>query len=256
MTMAIHVTDQLRAFLLAVLLGAAAGIFYDLLRAARRRYPRLTAPLDLLCCVCVGTALFLFTLRQADGQLRGFILLGAAGGGVLFFSTLSGPLRPVWDFWLERGVEFFQLLTLPVKQAAALWKKFVRRAKTLFYFQAKYATIQKRGRRDSLLKEAGPMAKHKNGTVSKLSGGVLFWLLILLTLAALGWTLHSVQTQVRAAEAERDRYAQQVALTEQSNTALRDDIAEGATDEKMKELAREELGWTDPDEYVFYDRSN
>ena len=42
----------------------------------------------------------------------------------------------------------------------------------------------------------------------------------------------------------------------QSNDALRADIAEGATDEKMKDLARDELGWTDPDEYVFYDKSN
>lgn len=254
--MAIQITDQLRGFLLAVLLGAAAGIFYDLLRAVRRRYPRSTVPLDLLCCLCSGTALFLFTLRQADGRLRGFILLGAVGGGVLFFSTLSGPLRPVWDFWLERCVEFCRLLTLPGRKTVALWKKIARRAKTLFYFLRKYATIHKRENRHSPAKEAGPMAGNKNGAVRKLSGGLLFWILILLMLAALGWTLHSVQAQVRAAEAERDRYAQQVAQTEQINEALRDDIAEGATDEKMKELAREELGWTDPDEYVFYDRSN
>lgn len=42
----------------------------------------------------------------------------------------------------------------------------------------------------------------------------------------------------------------------QDNEALRADIAEGATDEKMEELARNELGWTDSNEYVFYDKSN
>ena len=41
-----------------------------------------------------------------------------------------------------------------------------------------------------------------------------------------------------------------------SNETLKADIDEGVTDEKMKELARDELGWTDPDEYVFYDKSN
>lgn len=100
------------------------------------------------------------------------------------------------------------------------------------------------------------MAKQKAGRTKKASGGILLWLLILLLLAALGWTLRTVQAQVRAAEAEKDRYAQQVTQLQQDNESLRADIAEGATDEKMKELARDQLGWTDPNEYVFYDRSN
>lgn len=83
--MAIHVTEQLRTFLLSILLGLGAGVLYDLLRAVRLRHPRLTAPLDLLYCQAVGLAVFLFVLRQSDGQLRGFILLGGLGGGVLFF---------------------------------------------------------------------------------------------------------------------------------------------------------------------------
>ena len=43
--MAIHVTEQLRTFLLSILLGLGAGVLYDLLRAVRLRHPRLTAPL-------------------------------------------------------------------------------------------------------------------------------------------------------------------------------------------------------------------
>ena len=78
--MAIHVTEQLRTFLLSILLGLGAGVLYDLLRAVRLRHPRLTAPLDLLYCQAVGLAVFLFVLRQSDGQLRGFILLGGLGG--------------------------------------------------------------------------------------------------------------------------------------------------------------------------------
>ena len=70
--MAIHVTEQLRTFLLSILLGLGAGVLYDLLRAVRLRHPRLTAPLDLLYCQAVGLAVFLFVLRQSDGQLRVF----------------------------------------------------------------------------------------------------------------------------------------------------------------------------------------
>ena len=130
--MAIHVTEQLRTFLLSILLGLGAGVLYDLLRAVRLRHPRLTAPL-------------LFVLRQSDGQLRGFILLGGLGGGVLFFSLLSRPLRPVWDFWMDRWMELFQFLSLPGRFCAAVCKKFAFQAKTLFYFLRKYATIHIEG---------------------------------------------------------------------------------------------------------------
>ena len=107
--------------------------------------PRLTAPLDLLYCQAVGLAVFLFVLRQSDGQLRGFILLGGLGGGVLFFSLLSRPLRPVWDFWMDRWMELFQFLSLPGRFCAAVCKKFAFQAKTLFYFLRKYATIHIEG---------------------------------------------------------------------------------------------------------------
>lgn len=123
----------------------APGSWYDLLRAVRLRHPRLTAPLDLLYCQAVGLAVFLFVLRQSDGQLRGFILLGGLGGGVLFFSLLSRPLRPVWDFWMDRWMELFQFLSLPGRFCAAVCKKFAFQAKTLFYFLRKYATIHIEG---------------------------------------------------------------------------------------------------------------
>ena len=143
--MAIHVTEQLRTFLLSILLGMGAGILYDLLRAVRLRRPRMTALMDLLYCHTVGLAVFLFVLRQSDGQLRGFILLGSTGGCILFFSLLSRPLRPIWDFWLERWIELFQLLSLPGRLCAAVCKKFAFQVKTLFYFFKKYATIHIEG---------------------------------------------------------------------------------------------------------------
>ena len=93
--MGFQIADQLRPFLLAVLLGLGAGLWYDLLRAVRLRLPRLTGAADLLYCLTAGTALFLFVLRQAEGQLRGFVLLGAGGGCILFFTLFSdsGPIN-------------------------------------------------------------------------------------------------------------------------------------------------------------------
>lgn len=100
------------------------------------------------------------------------------------------------------------------------------------------------------------MAKDARRTAKKRPGGLLLRLVLLLVLVAIGWQLNSLRIQVSEAQAEKDRTAQQVEALKQSNEALRADIAEGATDEKMKDLARNELGWTDPNEYVFYDQSN
>lgn len=254
--MAIHVTEQLRTFLLSILLGLGAGVLYDLLRAVRLRHPRLTAPLDLLYCQAVGLAVFLFVLRQSDGQLRGFILLGGLGGGVLFFSLLSRPLRPVWDFWLDRWMELFQFLSLPGRFCAAVCKKFAFQAKTLFYFLRKYATIHIEGVWKPLRKGGMSMAKPVKPAKKKKSGNLLVHVVLLLLLATVGWRLYALQGQVRAAQAERDQYARQVENVQQENETLRSDIAEGPTEEKMKELAREELGMIDSNSYLFLDRSN
>lgn len=254
--MAIHVTEQLRTFLLSILLGLGAGVLYDLLRAVRLRHPRLTAPLDLLYCQAVGLAVFLFVLRQSDGQLRGFILLGGLGGGVLFFSLLSRPLRPVWDFWIDRWMELFQFLSLPGRFCAAVCKKFAFQAKTLFYFLRKYATIHIEGVWKPLRKGGMSHGKARQTRKKKKSGNLLVHVVILLLLATVGWRLYALQGQVRAAQAERDQYARQVENVQQENETLRSDIAEGPTEEKMKELAREELGMIDSNSYLFLDRSN
>ena len=87
------------------------------------------------------------------------------------------------------------------------------------------------------------MAKGASKPAKKRSGGLLIHVAILLILMAIGWQLYSLRSQVAGAQAEKDRTAQQVETLKQSN-------------EKMKDLARDELGWTDPDEYVFYDKSN
>ena len=100
------------------------------------------------------------------------------------------------------------------------------------------------------------MARAGRQPKKRSRGSVLTKLLILVILAAIGLQLRSLHSQVQDAQAQRDALTAQVQAQEQENAALAADIAEGATDEKMKDLARDELGWTDPDEYVFYDKSN
>lgn len=86
--------------------------------------------------------------------------------------------------------------------------------------------------------------------------GLLTKVVILALLAAIGWQLHDLQDQVENARAQRDYYAAQVQEQQQENDALKADIAEGVTPEKIEEIARDELGLVTPGEYVIYDTSN
>jgi len=76
-------------------------------------------------------------------------------------------------------------------------------------------------------------------------------LLIVTLLAALACKVYVLQEQVSDAEAEKARIAAEVECMRQENDALSADIEEGCTPEKMQEIARRELGWVLPGEYVF-----
>ena len=99
------------------------------------------------------------------------------------------------------------------------------------------------------------MAK-KQQKKTRPHAGLLTKLVIVALLAAIGWQLYDLRGQVEHAEAEKDRYAQQVEERTRENQSLEADIAEGPTSEKMEEIARNELGLVTPGEYVFFDTSN
>ena len=84
-----YVSQQLMLFARSILLGMGIALVYDLLRPVRQRCPGLLWLLDGAYCLVSALGLGLFLLRQSDGELRLYVLLGAAGGVVLFFSMLS-----------------------------------------------------------------------------------------------------------------------------------------------------------------------
>ena len=95
------------------------------------------------------------------------------------------------------------------------------------------------------------MAKYKRAGVVRIRTGLLARLLIVILLAALVCKVYALREQVSDAEAERDRVAARVESLRQENDALNADILEGCTPEKMQEIARRELDWVLPGEYVF-----
>ena len=81
--------------------------------------------------------------------------------------------------------------------------------------------------------------------------GLLTKLVIVILLVAMSWQLYDLRDQLQMAKAEKEAYQQQVAEQQQKNDALAADIAEGPTAEKIEEIARNELGYVKPGEYVF-----
>ena len=100
------------------------------------------------------------------------------------------------------------------------------------------------------------MAKKKEAAGKNrriLRAGPLTKLLLLVLLLGIGWQLYRLQSQVEAAQVEKDLLAGQVEAKRQENSALAADIAAGGTQEKMEEIARNELGMVFPGEYVLCD---
>ena len=81
--------------------------------------------------------------------------------------------------------------------------------------------------------------------------GFLTKVIIVVLLAAIGWKLYDLQGQIRTAQAENEVYMQRVAEQQQRNDALAADLEDGPTPEKIEEIARNELGYVKPGEYVF-----
>ena len=80
--------------------------------------------------------------------------------------------------------------------------------------------------------------------------------LALVILVAMGWRLSGLRGQLETAKFERDRYQDQVEAMEEKNASLSADIEEGVTDEKIEDIARNDLGMVLPGEYVFYNTGN
>lgn len=100
------------------------------------------------------------------------------------------------------------------------------------------------------------MARAAKKAPVRAKAGFFTKLLILVLLAALGWQLNSLRTQVEAAQAEQQLLSAQVAQQQQENDSLQESINRGGSEDEMKRIAREELGLVLPNEKVFYDTSN
>lgn len=102
-----------------------------------------------------------------------------------------------------------------------------------------------------MAKPVGKKEAHRKSSV-----GVFTKLLILALLLALGWQLYHLREQVQEAQTQKSQLTDQVQQQQQTNNALKADIADGGSQDKMEEIARDQLGMVAPGDKVFYDVSN
>lgn len=137
---------QLAQFFRAILLGATLALLYDLVRALSSLGGKfLEIVLDTSVSLVAALSVFLFVMAE-EGELRLFILLGAGGGAVLFFSVLSGVLRPIWAFWVD-------VFLFPFHLGGVCLKKLYISFKKVFSFCRRWFTIMVAPKLSSCRKE-------------------------------------------------------------------------------------------------------
>ena len=95
------------------------------------------------------------------------------------------------------------------------------------------------------------MARQKKQPRQRVRASLFTKVLLLVLLMGIGWQLVRIHDQVEAAVEEKARLEAQIQAQQQENDALAADIAEGPTEEKIEEIARDELGYVKPGEYIF-----
>ena len=241
-----YVSVQLQQLGAAVALGAAAGLVYDVLRAARlmdRHDRRLTHLLDALFVTLLGLGALWLALVVGDGELRLYMITGVLLGAAAWFLLLSALLlrRPV--IWAEQQL----------KKAAAAAKKgfsFCRRCATIRVEAWRSRSI----RNMSQPQEGGKaMAERKSRKKAKKKISPVVLLVIALLTAVLGVQIVRVYSQLKVARTEESVLSQQLQEQQQENDSLRSDLAKKNDESFIKALARDLLGLAEEGERIFYD---
>ena len=250
--MGVNISQQLLLFLRSVLLGGVLGLLYDLLRPFRRRSDLVWGGiLDVLYGVTAVSGLFFFVMA-GDGELRIFILMGVAGGAVLFFCLLSELMAPLWEFWAA-------LLLTPVGWIKNFLVSLRKNFKKLFSFCKKWFTIistRRRGHRALPVRKgedemAGETKKTAPAKSKKRPSSKLTAIILLALFLGIGIQFLNMYGKLQEAKAEEAAYAAQLADLQETNQRLAEDIANSQDPELIEKVAREDLGMVDTGEKIF-----
>jgi spore cortex biosynthesis protein YabQ len=138
------ITQQMAQAAASLITGAGLGIFYDLLRAFRRRCKAFVVTLALDVVFWIGAALVLFTLGlgPGNGELRIFMLIFVLGGAVLYFLGLSEVVLQILGKIDGFIAKMFEIFFSPLKAFEDKLKKGQQKFKNVFQKSKKWFTIK------------------------------------------------------------------------------------------------------------------
>lgn len=246
------VAAQLKELLLSAALGAAAALFYDLLRGARlldRRDKLLTHLLDGLFSAAVLLAALFLALRLGQGQLRLFMLLGALCGALLWFALFSSLLRSVWELWWTALAASWVLLSRPLLFLLQRMKICWGLIKRGFSFLRTWFTIKC----NRFGEEGENLAGKNSKTKKRRKTSPLLLMVLAVLIVVLAVQVFNVYENLADAKKQEAALNDALALQQQENDALRADLAKKDDENFIKSLARELLGLAEEGERIFYD---
>ncbi|NLM13619.1 MAG: spore cortex biosynthesis protein YabQ [Epulopiscium sp.] len=120
--MIVSISEQAQIFIAAVEAGIIIGIFYDIFRIIRKIIPHPNWVIqleDLIYWIIVSAFMFFVLFNKNYGEIRGFALLGAFLGNVIYFFTFSIFLMKISDwiiYWIKRIIRtLIRIILMPVK---------------------------------------------------------------------------------------------------------------------------------------------
>jgi cell division protein FtsB len=229
------VTRQALEAAAALAMGAAAGLFYDILRVIRRRAPLsfVTAVCDFVFCAVICAALFLLGLTIGGGRARALLGALSALGGALYFLTLSRPM-----LYILQGLA--DLAGLPAAIFIKFAKKIVNLIKKLFNFALGWYIFKER---NVMTGDLRPMKR----------AGLIPKILVFAMIAFLSWLLIGLRGEINRANNHRDELRAEAAKLELENDEMKRRLDRSGDDEIIAEIARDNLGLLMPGEQVYYD---
>lgn len=129
---------QLGQLALALGLGAALGLLFDVLRVPRRHMHRafLRTVLDGVFCLLVGLVVFAFGMAAGTGQVRLFMFLAIAAGWTGYFVWLSGYVFPLLEKFSRLCAQKTRKVTAPgqkiAKKVWIFYKKTLPKSPRMF----------------------------------------------------------------------------------------------------------------------------
>ena len=136
--MAISMSGQAASFLGALALGGVLGLIYDVFRISRLAF-RLPAALiaaeDILFYLISGVVLFSYLMEASSGEVRGFILIGAFLGWLLYYFTAGRLVMALSGKLIAAFKKIIRLVLLPVIWILQFLQKIGRKA--AFFFRGK-----------------------------------------------------------------------------------------------------------------------